>query len=399
MADTIMVVGYFGPRFIAEGIAEGFEQRGCKVIRISAEPCAPMRIERRIPNSDKLIVRDPGKYDLHVMDDYVKARIIHGSNHEQLTEASKLQLNFRRLRLRDYTDRFPCNKIFFIQNMLSWDFENVTTPLYYYHTDIISTNLPLHAERITGFFYAYEDAFDEMMDSHPYEAHHWHWKEFITYGFSPNIHTLANNDWESRPILCGFMGSMAQNNRSKNGLRAHIYDNRNNVLKELHSFLKDEFVLQKMGPFEDYVAFLHQCKIGVNVPGTYGKWNQRMFEIPACGALLLQWNFPELETIGLIDGENCLTFDSIETLFDRLNQVTQNPVEANTIRLAGIKWVYENHHTYQDRGQQFYDRIIRDTTVEEKERIAYIEYEKRKERDPELKEEYLVQMIKVGMGK
>lgn len=395
MADTIMIVGYFGPRFIAEGIAEGFEQKGCKVIRISAEPCAPTRIERKIPNTDTIIVRDPGKFDLHVMDDYAKRRI-HGSNHEILTEASKLQLNLRRLRLRDYTDRFPCNKIFFIQNMYSWDFENVTTPLYYYHTDIISTNLPLHAERITGFFYAYEDAYDEMKDSHPYEAQHWHWNKFITYGFSPHLHTLANNDWQSRPIFCGFMGSTAQNNRSKNGLRAHIYDNRNNVLKELHSFLKQDFVFQKMGTPEDYVAFLHQCKIAVNVPGTYGKWNQRQFEIPACGALLLQWDYPELKDLGFITGVNCLTFTDINSMFDQLNFVTYNPAEADKIRLAGIKLVYDNHHTYQDRGQQFYDRIVRELTVEEKERVAYIEYEKRKERDPELKEEYLVQMLRVG---
>ena len=55
----IILIGMFGKNLSGEPLAQGFERKGCQVIRISVEPEHPKR---------------SGKFDLHIMDNYATSR-------------------------------------------------------------------------------------------------------------------------------------------------------------------------------------------------------------------------------------------------------------------------------------------------------------------------------------
>jgi hypothetical protein len=411
----ILLFGWFGPRFTGEFIAQGFESKGAQVIRISTEPCAPKKIERKIPGTDKLVIKDPGKFDLHVMDDFAKSRITSKIQSDEFTEAYQLQFGLRRLRLQDYIDRYPdIDFVFFIQNKYAWDFEGVTKPVYYYHTTIISTMLPLHAEVIKGFFYAYIGAAEEFRESHLYEYNHWYYKELIPYGCDPKRYFPAKS-WDQRTIFCGFMGSIQQEAHCRNGVKEAIYDNRWTILHGLLTYIDeckeanldrgkedrlsnqwyDGVDFRQMNSVEHYAEFLQNCQVAINIPGNFGKINQRQFEILGSGALLLQWYYSELQDLGLKDYVNCLVFVNKTDLIGKLKWIKDHPAEADKIRLAGIQYFQDHRCAWQQRAEDMYDRITRVPTSHEQEWITFVDYENQKERDPKMPEKYPVQMFQV----
>lgn len=376
----IMIIGMFGKNLSGEPLAQGFERKGCQVIRISVEPEHPKR---------------SGKFDLHIMDNYATSRTEGMGTEARLTEAVQLQRMYRRLNLRTIVQLYPdCDLIFFIQNKYAWDFEGVTIPIYYYHTDLININLPLHADLIKGFFYAYIGAADEMLDNYTYDFNHWYWRELIPYGCDPTLYH-PEKSWEERTIFCGFMGSLAQNNHSKNGLKAHIYDDRNRILKALIDRNYNGFVMQRFSSVEEYAEFLGNCQVGINIPGTYGRINQRQYEVLASGCLLLQYWYPELKQLGLTDFENCLTFTSMDSLLDKLQWIQDHSNEANDIRLKGNQYFKDHRCSWQERAEDMLDRITRAPTSHDQEWIDFVKYQRQKESNPYLKEEYPVQMFKV----
>jgi hypothetical protein len=215
----------------------------------------------------------------------------------------------------------------------------------------------------------------------------------IPYGCDPALYN-SQKSWEDREIFCGFMGSLAQNDRSQNGLKAHIYDDRNRILKACNNQCEG-FVIKPFSTVQQYADFLGNCQVGINIPGTYGKINQRQYEVLSAGALLLQWWYPELKELGLVDFENCITFTSMDSLLDKLDWIRCHWKDANAIRLKGIQYFQDHQCSWQARAEQMLDRITRTPTSREMEWINWVEYERKKERDPTLKEEYPVQMYVV----
>jgi len=370
----LMIVGWFEPRFGAEWLAQGFEARGYQVIRIACDLEKP---------------KNSGYYDYHVLDAYVKGRVPERS--AQIKEAYQVQLMMRRIRLQDIVAKFPCDQILFIQNKMAWDFDGINIPLDYYHTDIITTNLPLHAEKIRGWFYAYVGGFEELKDAHQYEAMHGYWNRLVPYGFIPE-HFKGNLSWENREIFCGFAGSFSQNDHATNGLKKYIYKYRQEYLKITQEYLKEEFDLREFGDYYAYIKHLESCKTAINIPGILGCINQRQYEILAAGALLIQWWYPELESLGFKDHENCMTFRNETELKSIFDWIRACPWEANEIRLTGLKMA--QNHTWQRRAEEM---IARMTTLSDRElqRVTWVEYQRQKEVSPELEEKYEIPMIKV----
>jgi hypothetical protein len=264
-------------------------------------------------------------------------------------------------------------------------------PCDYYHTDIITTNLPLHAEKIRGFFFGYVGAFDEVKDAHQYEAMHFHWNRMIPYGY-PSEHYHPKLSWDERKIFCGFAGSFSQNNHFTNHLKSHIYQYRFQFLKAAQEYLKDAFDLRDFGDYFAYIDHLQSCQTAINIPGIMGCINQRQYEIQAAGTLLIQWWYPELQQLGFINYENCLTFHNEKELCECFEWVKAHPTEADQIRLNGLK--FAQNQTWTRRTEEMIARIST-VTEREQQRITAIEYQRLKELFPLMEEQYPVPMIKV----
>lgn len=354
-----MVVGWFAPRYGAEWISQEFENQGYDVIRIAADLDHPKRC---------------GHFDYHVMFEQAHGR--HPNNREaELAEAYQIQMMKRRFKIQPLIEKFKADELFFIQNKMAWDFDQVTILNYYYHTDIITTNLPLHAENITGFFSAYYGGHAEVKDAHQYEAMHWLWNRLIPYGVSPAFYD-QDFSWTQRPYFCGFMGSWQQNPHAENELKQHIYDLRKHYLDVCQGLLNvdgdhPEFILQDFHTYPAYIQFLQSCKCAINIPGTYGRINQRQFEILAAGALLIQWDYPELKAMGFENGKNCYLFRNDDELALIFQLIKKNPTLVDKVRLAGIE--LGKHQLWKDRAREFLARMhtLSPQEIEVKESVDF----------------------------
>ena len=105
------------------------------------------------------------------------------------------------------------------------------------------------------------------------------------------------------------------------------------------------------------------ARAGLNVPTLYGHHvsydvNMRVFEIPACNAILLTNYLPELLELGFEPGFNCLTYRSVDGI-ERAVQWMRDKKNAHRlerIRNAGRALVL-TRHTYTDRAYQVLNYI------------------------------------------
>ncbi len=113
--------------------------------------------------------------------------------------------------------------------------------------------------------------------------------------------------------------------------------------------LKD-FVLSGSIFNEEYVKALNGGKIGL---GIYSKWNRnttaaRVFEIPACGTMLLALRTRVLE--GLYkDGKEAAFFDHPAELVQKARYFLNNDTERDAIALSGRDRCIKNQCSWKDR--------------------------------------------------
>ena len=113
------------------------------------------------------------------------------------------------------------------------------------------------------------------------------------------------------------------------------------------------------GIFPPYAnAVYATARAALNIPTLYGDVvcydvNMRVFEAPACGALLLTNSLPELAELGFMAGVNCLTYNDLQGVLDAVQWLRDaaNAQAIQRIKAAGRAWVLAKH-TYAERARQ-----------------------------------------------
>lgn len=91
-------------------------------------------------------------------------------------------------------------------------------------------------------------------------------------------------------------------------------------------------------------AVLRRCKIAINVSHfEYARYSSdRLNRILGCGVFCLTHYFPEMEKLGLIDGETCAAFKDTSELLSKLKYYLEHEQERKEIAAMGHKMAVES---------------------------------------------------------
>lgn len=241
------------------------------------------------------------------------------------------------------------------QPNIALDFSDYIESIYFCPTEQASRIIPRNIEKMK-FIYHYLGAEDMYKNAHPYEMKHCKKTDrlFLPHSYLfdgiKDISIPSDKPYNERTVFCGFMGHKGvKGSDSKNVdyICEHTYDERVDCLEAAERYIT--FKEHKGYHFFDkYLKFMSNCKFGINI-GSFNDPNQRTFQIPACGGILIQKWYPELKELGFIDKVNCFTFKSIMELEELLYHLKYNSNTYNfeQIRLNGMK-VAANHSSEQN---------------------------------------------------
>jgi hypothetical protein len=99
--------------------------------------------------------------------------------------------------------------------------------------------------------------------------------------------------------------------------------------------------------YENYVKWLNRAKIAYTDGSRHQYPVKKYFEIPACGALLLCQEIPDLEELGFDDGENCIFIGKNNALSHTRNYLDDND-DINVVSYNGEMFI-KAHHTWHNR--------------------------------------------------
>jgi hypothetical protein len=358
-----MIIGYFGKYKEMEWFARGLEALGNEIIRISGD----------LPNTeysenppDLIIPRE------HFPRDF-----------------------FNPIKLTDLYHLGDIDVIFYQPLLdLTLDWVNVNVPIVYYLHEMVyrrwlySSGAPVNPIALCyachDIIPMYEASFGFEMKDIP--SNHC---LFLPYAWEPSLYLLKayRNYWSKEELdkvkqelqegksihltphqdaqlplhqkySFGFMGTVGQDNSSNwmcetDPIAEHIRDWRGRFVKYASQNCGCH-VKQKESD-HDYIEYLSQCNLFLNVSSNYGYVNQRMFHVPGAGCVLVQNRYPGIDQIGLEDNENCLLYSSEEEMLCKIRWARVHPTELEEIRENGIKWAQQ--HTYQRRAEQLYQRL------------------------------------------
>ena len=237
--------------------------------------------------------------------------------------------------------------------------KSIDTFIHYYYTEILHPYLPAN---VNTLIYAFPGGDQCVARSFPSEYISLMEKVYLPHAvdldiFRPKEETsnLTEVDrwkeWDKRKYLFAFKGVP---NFPKIG--DYLQDNLYN--------LRDTFlpVCQKLGLYypdpskviwtDDYIDFMQNTKIALNIPGLYGGINQRMFEACASKCILLNYHVDGMEEIGFVDNKTCYTFKTEEELVNKYNHIINNLDEAKQVAQNGYEMVNANHG-YIQRAMMF----------------------------------------------
>jgi glycosyltransferase involved in cell wall biosynthesis len=125
------------------------------------------------------------------------------------------------------------------------------------------------------------------------------------------------------------------------------YPTRHKILATLEH-LPIESVLQASWPrtriwHEDYVDLMARSKIVVNGVDTMKSLNWKFLEPCSCGALLLTEEAEDMGKLGFVDGVNCVVFDGMPDLVDKIAYYLREEEERKRIASAGALLVRTEH--------------------------------------------------------
>jgi hypothetical protein len=106
-----------------------------------------------------------------------------------------------------------------------------------------------------------------------------------------------------------------------------------------------------------------QSRVGLNVvtnysmPNAYDTWNMRSPEIMATATPLVLGHEDYLSELGVISGENCMTYDSPAGMLAAIQYLINTPELAVQIGIAGMNLVLARH-TYTHRARQVIEWLV-----------------------------------------
>jgi hypothetical protein len=375
----IMIVGWFNPRYSAEGLAQGFESNGFEVIRVASDEATPNK---------------SGRFDYHLMEYYISALPYKDKTKSdkgrwtmnQLNEIVAIQGGRRLFYLKWIVDKLekPLDFILVIQYECPASIEGIDIPVGYYLTETCDPSLPL-GRNIDFLFYAFVDGLSKLSRIYPFWKQQWIHTKLIPHAINKDVIPTDFKPLSERKIKIGFKGLLELNTREKNPLVKYIYAERKrfvNLLLDTNTLVQKQNWLQKLFKrkipepvfklenntnWKAYVEFMSDCQLALNVPGIDGYINQRQYETLAFGCLLLQYYYDELPELGFYgdpktypDLCNCLWFRNEKELLDRYNWYISHPIEAQAIANRGRNWLFESNQTWQGRAKMMLDELTRD---------------------------------------
>jgi hypothetical protein len=242
------------------------------------------------------------------------------------------------------------------------------------------------------FFYAFSGGLEKMSRINPYWKQQWIHTKLIPHAINRDLipSLIVGLKYRSKEI--GFKGLLDFNTMDKNPLVKYIYAERKRYIKFLESLNQIEgdntkpiFFYEKNTNWNDYIAFMHDTKIAVNIPGIDGFINQRQYECLAFGCVLLQYYYDQLPELGFWgdpnkypDKCNCLWFRNENELINRINWIHENPDKLQAIADRGRKWLIESDQTWQGRAKEMLNELTKEIPKEDLERFEQ-DQNKRKE--------------------
>jgi spore maturation protein CgeB len=114
-----------------------------------------------------------------------------------------------------------------------------------------------------------------------------------------------------------------------------------NIVNKNFNFKLDEFVIG-----DSMVEAINSYKIHFNANISIDI-NYRNFETIGCGTCLLTSKNKHYNKLGFIDGENCLIYESIEQMMDKIRWALQNQDKLKQISENGVKLA--EFHSFKER--------------------------------------------------
>jgi hypothetical protein len=116
------------------------------------------------------------------------------------------------------------------------------------------------------------------------------------------------------------------------------------TLKEMrvNGFIQESWPSTRLWQ-KDYVEALQRSKISINGVGANKSLNWKYLEPCACGTLLLTERAEDTEVMGFRNKENCVIFDGMKDMRDKINYYLANERERHSIARAGWSLVRERH--------------------------------------------------------
>jgi len=314
----ILFFGWFIPNRNGDGIVRAFESLGHTVYK-----CA----------MDTQEAHTLSKHDLHIRTYFGNDRFWSMMRREQ-----------RVLCLDILKEKCPdADCIYIYQTSVPMNTQNVPIPVIYYHHEVLLPCIP--DGRIDLILYNYHGCKEQLLKI--YMDRLWQ-TPFIqsTFGMELDRYTYST---EPRPIFMGFKGGFAAYNPDNDMAMDGIYINRNKYLKIARDRCECyiEGYITNPNEMNELLYFLKKCSIAINISGCIGDWgfcNERMFVAMAVGCVLLHNRFPKIESLGLIDFENCLLFSNEEELIEKYKWAKKHPIELESIRTNGHKLVVERYN-------------------------------------------------------
>ena len=125
---------------------------------------------------------------------------------------------------------------------------------------------------------------------------------------------------------------------------------KNKVYKRRKKFLLRQEKLGRVellraDPGEPYNRLLNQIRVFVSADIGFGEYMIKNFEAMAAGCVLLAWRQPDIEqaSLGFVDGDNVMLYDSEAELLDKLAWLKANPAQAAGIAANGQALVSQKH--------------------------------------------------------
>lgn len=364
MNERIVLIGLQSPKYNLKGLSEGFEEEGCEVIRIAAD----MESENNV-----------GTVDYHLLKECIsvlpfkpkeewksKPKLGYFLSKQQLDMINILQYECVRIPLyplikRIELQRGKIDRILVGQSELPLDMSGLE--YYYIFTELWKPTIP-YGGTILGVFYSFVGGDETFKRSFPYEYNHCEFEPcFVPYGMDFKAIPSQPIPWTDRTIGVGFKGLLAFNDHSRDLRIRHIYDERKKYVQLAEQIMNDpewknrqtmRFTYEPHTTWDDYIRFMQDCKVAINLPGSDGWVNQRQYEALGFGCLLLQYEYPELHQLGFKHQENCLLFRDEQSLVEQLIWIDNHPHEAEVIAQRGHNFFISSKCSWQDRAKEIY---------------------------------------------